>query len=214
MFQFFIVFICCCVISLRVSVIVADVADADVNGFVQTCRTKNVASVEQMFRMNPSLLILPGGSSVGGQTCLMSATLVGAIDIVRWCLEKGADVTVGEKDGYTPMHGAGFQGRADIAKILIEHGLDPSDVHHDGFTPLHRACWGMDERHTDFVRVLLEHGVKPNEEAADKSRPCDYSRNKNTSKVIKRAIRKGPPKPVVQVPKVEVVEADATGSEL
>ena len=36
----------------------------------------------------------------------------------------GADTTVPEKDGYTPMHGAGFQGRAEIAKILLDHGVD------------------------------------------------------------------------------------------
>ena len=38
----------------------------------------------------------------------------------------GADTTVGEKDGYTPMHGAGFQGRPKIAQKLIDHGLDPN----------------------------------------------------------------------------------------
>jgi ankyrin repeat protein len=37
--------------------------------------------------------------------------------------------SIGEKDGYTPMHGAGFQGRADIARLLIAAGLDPSDRH-------------------------------------------------------------------------------------
>ena len=36
----------------------------------------------------------------------------------------GADTTIPEKDGYTPMHGAGFQGRAEIAKILMDHGVD------------------------------------------------------------------------------------------
>ena len=39
------------------------------------------------------------------------------------------DTSIPEKDGYTPMHGAGFQGRAAIAKALIAHGLDPSDRH-------------------------------------------------------------------------------------
>ena len=51
------------------------------------------------------------------------------VHAVEALLAAGADVSIGEKDGYTPMHGAGFQGRAEVAKLLIAHGLDPSDVH-------------------------------------------------------------------------------------
>ena len=78
----------------------------------------------------------------GGQTALMAAVLGGADAVVPLLLEAGADPAIGEKDGYTPMHGAGFQGRANIAKMLIEFGLDPSDRHKDGFTPIHRAAKG------------------------------------------------------------------------
>jgi len=53
------------------------------------------------------------------------------VHAVEALLAAGADVSIGEKDGYTPMHGAGFQGRAEVAKLLIAHGLDPSDVHSD-----------------------------------------------------------------------------------
>ena len=64
-------------------------------------------------------------------------------------LEMKADTSIPEKDGYTPMHGAGFQGRAEIAQMLINHGLDKSDRHSDGYTPMLRACWGREMRHTE-----------------------------------------------------------------
>jgi ankyrin repeat protein len=48
------------------------------------------------------------------------------------------DFSIGEKDGYTPMHGAGFQGRADIARLLIAAGLDPSDRHKVSMHPLQK----------------------------------------------------------------------------
>lgn len=48
---------------------------------------------------------------------------------------KGADTTIGERDGYTPMHGAGFQGRADIADLLFKAGVGLRDVHADGHEP-------------------------------------------------------------------------------
>ena len=40
-----------------------------------------------------------------------------------------ADATIGEKDGYTPMHGAGFQGRATMVPLLQAYGLDPNEMY-------------------------------------------------------------------------------------
>jgi ankyrin repeat protein len=57
---------------------------------------------------DPSLLNARHAST--GQTPLMMATLQGKTDAVKALLQMdGVDVTIGEKDGYTPMHGAGFQ---------------------------------------------------------------------------------------------------------
>ena len=57
--------------------------------------------------------------------------------MVKWCLENGADSTIGERDGYTPMHGAGFQGRVEIAEILHKHGVGLRDKHpDDGHEPI------------------------------------------------------------------------------
>jgi len=61
----------------------------------------------------------------GEQTPLMNAVLMGKVHAVKALLEAGADTGIGEKDGYTPCHGAGFQGRADIMRQLIAHGLNP-----------------------------------------------------------------------------------------
>ena len=46
----------------------------------------------------------------------MGGVLSGSTEAVAFLLEKGADFRIGEKDGYTPPHGAGFQGRADIVE--------------------------------------------------------------------------------------------------
>merc|ERR1739838_88517 len=64
----------------------------------------------------------------GGQTPLMMSVLGGHYKLVKELLEMKADTSIPEKDGYTPMHGAGFQGRAEIAQMLINHGLDKSDL--------------------------------------------------------------------------------------
>lgn len=135
-------------------------------------RSNDVAAAKQAVK-DGAVINAQGG---GGQTPLMAATLSGSTDIVRFLLDEHStqvDFSIGEKDGYTPMHGAGFQGRADIAALLIAAGLDPSDRHKDGYTPIHRACWGRQQRHTDTVRVLLEQGKVDVNELANGNTPLD-----------------------------------------
>mmetsp|Transcript_532 Transcript_532/g.1094 ORF Transcript_532/g.1094 Transcript_532/m.1094 type:complete len:193 (-) Transcript_532:208-786(-) len=98
----------------------------------------------------------PGGL----QTPLMQSVLSGYEDMVQFLLSKGADTTIPEKDGYTPMHGAGFQGRAKIAAMLLNHGVGLRDKHpKDGYEPAVRACWGSEPRHTETLDFFLQKGV-------------------------------------------------------
>ena len=47
---------------------------------------------------------------------------------------------IAEKDGFTPVHGAGFQGRADVLKVLHEdERFDIHDVHKDGYQVQYRG---------------------------------------------------------------------------
>jgi ankyrin repeat protein len=121
----------------------------------------------------------------GGQTPLMNAVLLGFDNSVKTLLQLGADVTIPEKDGYTPMHGAGFQGRAVIAQLLLDHGLDPLDPPHtDGYVGMHRACWGKEQRHTDTVQVFLNAGVGPNLLAGNGKTCLQMTRNPATRKLL------------------------------
>ncbi|KAL7482294.1 hypothetical protein ACHAW6_007975 [Cyclotella cf. meneghiniana] len=105
-------------------------------------------------------------SERGLQTPLMQSVLFGRGKMVQFFLEQGADTTIGERDGYTPMHGAGFQGRAEIAEMLKNHGVPLRDKHHDGYEPAIRSCWGSEERHTETLIWFIDNGV-PVEEIYD-----------------------------------------------
>lgn len=102
-----------------------------------------------------------------GQTLLMYAVLHGkSPELVTTLLDNGADVSIGEIMGYTPIHGAAFQGRCQLVSVLLNHPkakVDVNDRHNDGYTPLMRACWGKEERHAETVRALLENGANPDE---------------------------------------------------
>lgn len=88
-------------------------------------------------------------SPKGSQTPLMQSVLHGRTKMVEWCLDNGADTTIPERQGYTPMHGAGFQGRADIAALLLKHGVGLRDVHEDGFEPA-----------SEFLKCILYSAVQ------------------------------------------------------
>ncbi|KAL3810762.1 hypothetical protein ACHAXA_001587 [Cyclostephanos tholiformis] len=98
-------------------------------------------------------------SPSGQQTPLMQSVLHGRPNSVSWCLTNGADTTIAEKDGYTPMHGAAFQGHPHIAELLMKHGVPLRDLHNDGHEPAIRACWGSEPRHLATLHWFLEHGV-------------------------------------------------------
>lgn len=114
---------------------------------------------------------------------LLHAVLAGAKRCVALLLERNADTSIPDKDGYTVMHAAGFQGRAEIAKMLIDHGLDPNEQHkRDLYKPIHRACWGSEQRHTDTVKVFLDAGVSPLERGGEGGTTCTLMTNNLATK--------------------------------
>ena len=129
-----------------------------------------------------------------GQTPLMMSILMGKVEIVRILLaEDVVDVTIPEKDGYTPYHGAGFQGRAEIAKLLLEdrRQIDPNLKHKDGFTPMHRACWGQEKRHTDTVAMFIEVGNVPWDQKSSDGKTCmEITHNGGTKKWLRKWSKK------------------------
>ena len=127
----------------------------------------------------------------GGQTALMSACLRGHAEVALLLLESGADVLLGEKDGYTCLHGAGFQGRPEVVRrVLASFPNTPNTAHKDGFHPIHRACWGRETRHADAVKAFVEHGVPHDVRASSGETPLDIARrigNAQTIAVLEKA---------------------------
>ena len=119
-------------------------------------RRDDAAAIERLVGADKTVLDETGP---GGQSPTMHGVLQGKSKAVATLIKLGADLTVGEKDGYTPMHGAGFQGRAKVAKLLAEAGVDVNAVHADGYAPIHRCCFG--DGHPQTLRVFLEAGVSP-----------------------------------------------------
>ncbi|MFZ2899303.1 MAG: ankyrin repeat domain-containing protein [Saprospiraceae bacterium] len=69
------------------------------------------------------------------RTPLINATFYGKIGLMRWLIEKGADVDAQDKNGYTALHFAAQEVKPDCIQILLDHNANPNikDVH--GNTP-------------------------------------------------------------------------------
>ena len=150
------------VLLARTAVAESTITEADEKLFrsVHESDIDGLIAASKMDEFNVNKIIDPSG-----QTPLMRAVLQGSTpETVEMLLKLGADPLIGERDGYTPMHGAGFQGRAQLVPILIEKAhLDINERHSDGYTPITRACWGREQRHTETVKVMLIHGANPEE---------------------------------------------------
>ena len=123
------------------------------------------------------------------QTPLVHAILTGKFSVVEMLFELGADSRIVEKDGYDILHAAAFQGRAMILDYLLwQEGMRDrmaNDQHEDGYYPFHRACWGMEERHTQTLKVFLTTGrVDPRLKAANGKMCLDMCQNEGSRALL------------------------------
>jgi ankyrin repeat protein len=88
----------------------------------------------------------------------------GHLDVIRFLIEKGADVNTRDAQGASPLDDAVWRGYLDETAILLANGarLNEADMK-TGATPINEAAY-RDE--TQLIRYLLQFG--PNLELRDK----------------------------------------------
>ena len=177
--------------SIVIVCLVQESAGDVIDDVFEAVRKNDVTKMKDILEINRDTLedFINIRDKSSGQTPLMMSVLMGRVDLVRLLLaENVVDVTVGEKDGYTPFHGAGFQGRAEITKLLLkdDRKINPNQIHNDGFYPMHRACWGLEKRHTDTVAAFIESGKVVWDLKTSKGKTCmDITSNSGTKKWLK-----------------------------
>jgi len=106
-------------------------------------------------------LLGPGNSSI-------------ATEIVRMMSSAGADVSVADSNGNTPLHWAARAGDKSTAQFLLLKAA-PRDAKNDrGETPLHWAL-RAGRRGMTVAQVLLENGAKPAVWSKDFKRPIELA---------------------------------------
>jgi outer membrane protein assembly factor BamB len=74
--------------------------------------------------------------SQGGATPLNTAALFGQTPLAAFLIEKGADVSIANKDGNTALHLAAFFAYPDLVELLLKHGASIRAKNARGETPL------------------------------------------------------------------------------
>uniref|UniRef100_A0A672T426 Histone-lysine N-methyltransferase EHMT2-like n=1 Tax=Sinocyclocheilus grahami TaxID=75366 RepID=A0A672T426_SINGR len=92
----------------------------------------------------------------GGWTPIIWAAEHRHIDVIRALLNRGADVTVRDKEMNVCLHWASFAGSAEIVELVLNAGCPLSSVNLHGDTPLHIAAR---EGYTDCVTLFLSRGA-------------------------------------------------------
>ena len=111
--------------------------------------------------LNVLKLFLENGLNVNirekysGETLLMRASYKGHTDIVKYLIDKGADINLNSSEKNTALMFAASEGHLEIVKILIEKGVEINAVNNYGWNALMQAVFG---KHYNLVKYLLEKG--------------------------------------------------------
>ena len=87
---------------------------------------------------------------------LPSTCKFGYLEIARLLIDKGANVSAVDEDGWTPLHVAAQNEHKVVASLLIDGGADVSAVDEDEWTPLHVAA---QNGHEEVAQLLIDRNA-------------------------------------------------------
>ncbi|MCK5127266.1 MAG: ankyrin repeat domain-containing protein [candidate division Zixibacteria bacterium] len=91
-----------------------------------------------------------------GNTPLLSASISGSIDIVRYLIKNGSDIKAINNRQSTALHLAVYENHPAIVEYLLTLGLDINALNAGGFSPLMFASYNG---HRDVTEILVKKGA-------------------------------------------------------
>ncbi|MEE9443648.1 MAG: ankyrin repeat domain-containing protein [candidate division Zixibacteria bacterium] len=95
----------------------------------------------------------------GGFTPLIMAVFRNKQEVVKFLLEKGADIEISDSYGRTPLSIAVQENKQELVKFLLDKGADIENLDCYAYTPLYLA---RATGNVDMVQLLLDNGANEN----------------------------------------------------
>ncbi|MHC4439521.1 MAG: ankyrin repeat domain-containing protein, partial [Planctomycetota bacterium] len=92
----------------------------------------------------------------GGSTPLLVAATFGQVEVVKFLIEKGANVNATSNDGSTALHGAAFFCHPGIVKLLLDKGAEVNAKNIRGETPLDAVAGDWSQELEGIYKWLAE----------------------------------------------------------
>ena len=141
---------------LLIAVIPVFCVDAELpKDLINAVYENNLSAIQKAVESNPAVIQMKNQHQ---QTLLFLASSYGRLDIVKYLLEKGADIEAKDKMGRTPLITAARErGGIETIRLLVEKGAAVNAVDDAKDSALYLAAWRGFE---DIVDYLLEKGAE------------------------------------------------------
>ena len=127
-------------------------------GAFEATRKGDIQTVKELLNKDPTLIYTKKDGS--RYTILHCAVSSGSLELVKFLIDRGANVNVRSDCGYTVLHYAADTGSLKLVKFLIDKGAIVSNVKTDwGDTVLHEAA---ESGSLELVKFLTDKGLDIN----------------------------------------------------
>jgi len=153
-----------------------DIFAASYNGDFET--------VKRLIAADPKLV---NAKNSNGRFSLEMAAQTGQVEIVRFLLEKGAEVNM-NRGGATALHMAAlYGGKTELITLLLEKRADMNARTGEGATPLNLAVTGKQKA---VAELLLDKGAEINLENQNFTRLLDISASAGIRRIVDIALKR------------------------
>ncbi|KAI4249560.1 MAG: hypothetical protein L6R42_008933, partial [Xanthoria sp. 1 TBL-2021] len=128
---------------------------------VKTAAAKGYLEIVELLLDGGAVALSGPESDQEKLTCLSDslyeAAFQGHLTVVKWLLERGADINVRNSyNNETPLHAAVVKRHLEVVAELVERGGNVAVRDNTGYTPLH---WSASRGYTEIATCLLSHGA-------------------------------------------------------
>lgn len=123
---------------------------------VNAVRQGNFEEVKTIFKNDPTKITDAGP---GNRTALHFACNTNNIELIKFLVERNADIHAKDIDGDTPLHWAAFAGREATIAYLLEQGARINEKNNSNNVPL---VYAVNNGWSAAVDVLLKNGAEVN----------------------------------------------------